>query len=135
MKYNGIIQRKLSLLDKHLLHLQNEVVDIDLASFKANWVVQRMVERVLQIMIEIVIDIAERILAVSNAGPAATAVEAVDKLVELGVIQSAEPYAEIIRFRNFIVHQYEEIDSDILFDIVKTRLGAFRQFRDEVDRA
>ena len=133
MKCNGVIQRKLALLDKHLLHLQSEFKDVDFESFKNDWVIQRMTERVLQVMIEIVVDIAERIIALNNAGPAATAVEAMEKLVELGVIKSAQGYSDMVRFRNLIVHQYEEIDPEILFSIVNKKLDTFRQFRKEVD--
>lgn len=42
-------------------------------------------------------------------------------------------YVDIVRFRNLIVHQYEEIDPAILFDLAKNRLGDFRRFRDEID--
>ncbi|MCK4960392.1 MAG: DUF86 domain-containing protein [Planctomycetes bacterium] len=133
MECNGVIQRKFALLDKHLLHLQSEFKDVDFESFKSDWVIQRMTERVLQVMIEIVVDIAERIIALNSAGPAATAVEAMEKLVELGVIKSAQDYTDMVRFRNLIVHQYEEIDPAILFGIVNKKLDTFRQFRKEVD--
>jgi uncharacterized protein YutE (UPF0331/DUF86 family) len=79
------------------------------------------------------IDIAERILALESAGPVATAAEAMESLVRLGVLKSAQPYINITRFRNLIVHQYEEIDPVILFDLSKNRLGDFRKFRDEID--
>lgn len=44
-----------------------------------------------------------------------------------------QPYVDIVRFRNLIVHQYEGIDPAILFDLAKGRLGDFRRFRDEID--
>ncbi len=99
-----------------------------------------MAERALQVCAEIVIDIAERIIAIKGAGPVATSVEAVRKLVELQIIESEDPYKRIIRFRNlivhhnFIVHHYGEIDPEILYDIVKNHLDDFRRFRDEIDR-
>ena len=40
-----------------------------------------MVERVLQVMVEIVIDIAERIIALKNAGPVESSAQAIKKLV------------------------------------------------------
>lgn len=58
-----------------------------------------MAERSLQVMIEVVIDIAERIIALKNAGPVATAVEAMEKLVVLEVIKSVQPYINMIKFR------------------------------------
>jgi len=135
MKYNAVVHRKFALLDKYLIELQNQLKDVNIEAFKNDWALQRMTERVLQVMTEVVIDIAERIIAGKNAGPTATAAEAIEKLVELHVIKSAKPYTNMIRFRNLIVHQYEEIDPAIIFNIAKNELNAFRQFRDEIDRA
>ena len=93
-----------------------------------------MAERVLQVMVEIVVDIAERIIALENAGPTATSAEAIDRLVELNVLKSTKPYSDMVKFRNLIVHQYEEIDPAIIYDIIKNKLDNFRQFRNEIDK-
>ena len=135
MEYNAVIHRKFALLDKYLIQLQNELKTVNIETFKNDWAQQRMTERVLQVMVEIVIDVAERIIARKNAGPTATAAEAMEKLVELTVLKSAKPYADMVRFRNLIVHQYEEIDPTIVFNIAKNQIDAFRQFRDEIDKA
>ena len=134
MKHNGVVQRKFALLDKYLLQLQRELKGVDFDVFRNDWVQQRMTERALQVMVEIVIDIAERIIAVQNAGPAASATDAIEKLVELGVLKSAKPYINMVRFRNLIVHQYEEIDPEILYNLARNQLEDFRQFRNEIDR-
>ena len=133
MRYNGVIQRKLALLDSTLQHLEASMAGVDLESFKASWEKQRMVERALQVCVEIMIDVAERIIAIENAGPVATASEAIDSLVRLKVLKSAEPYMAMVRFRNFVVHQYEEINPDLLHELVGDRLNDFRRFRDEID--
>ena len=134
MKYNGVIQRKFALLDKQLLQLKNHTQDIDFDEFKNSWVLRSMSERALQVMVEIVIDVAERIIAIENAGPTASSAEAIDRLVELNVIKSTQPYSDMVKFRNLIVHQYEEIDPAIIYDIIKNKLDNFRQFRDEIDK-
>lgn len=41
----------------------------------------------------------------------------------------------MVRMRNLIVHGYDEVNPDLLFDVVSERLGDFRKFRDEIDRA
>ena len=134
MKYNGVIQRKFALLDKQLLQLKNHTKDIDFDTFKESWILRSMTERALQVMAEIVIDVAERIIALENAGPAATSAEAIDRLVELNVLKSAQPYSDMVKFRNLIVHQYEEIDPAILYDILENKMENFRQFRNEIDK-
>ena len=120
MKYNAIIQRKLVLLDEHLLHLQENLRDISYETFANSWEKRWMAERALQIMIEIVID---------NAGPVATATGAIEKLVELGILKSIEPYATMVKFRN------EEIDPAFVFEIATNKLHDFSRFRNEIDIA
>ena len=88
----------------------------------------------IQVMVEIVIDIAERIIALENAGPAATAAEAIERLEDLNVLKSTQPYEDMVKFRNLLVHQYEEIDPSIIYDIIENKLDNFRQFRDEIDK-
>ena len=133
MRYNGVVHRKPALLDTQVLNLGESLRDVSFGEFKESWILRSMAERALQVAAEILIDIAERILALEKAGPAATAAEAMESLLRLKVIQSEQPYVDIVRFRNLIVHQYEEIDPAILFDLAKNRLGDFRKFRDEID--
>lgn len=133
MRYNGVIQRKLALLNTQVLRLEESLKDVSFDEFNESWLLRSMAERALQVAAEIIIDVAERILAIEKSGPAATAAEAIESLVSLGVLESPQPYVDITRFRNLIVHQYEEIDPVILFDLAKKRLGDFRRFRDEID--
>lgn len=133
MRYNGVIQRKLALLTQQVTRLEESLHDVTLVQFEANWILRSMAERALQVSAEIVIDVAERILALEKAGPAASAAEAIESLVRLGVLKSVQPYVNITRFRNLIVHQYEQVDPAILFNMAKNRLDDFRKFRDEID--
>jgi len=134
MKYNGVIQRKLALLDDQVQRLKKHTAGLTQEAFRDDWVVRSMSERAVQVCAEIVIDIAERIIALRNAGPVATAAAAMDKLHDLGIIQSAEPYRSMARMRNLIVHQYEMIDPAILYEVITSRLDDFLLFRNEIDR-
>jgi uncharacterized protein YutE (UPF0331/DUF86 family) len=40
----------------------------------------------------------------------------------------------MIRFRNLIVHEYEQIDPDVMYSLISSRLDDFARFRDELDR-
>lgn len=133
MHYNGVIQRKLALLDKQVQRLQESLKGISRDEFAASWEKRSMTERALQVSVEIIIDVAERIIALESAGPVSTASEAIQSLVRLGVLKSQNPYVDMVRFRNLIVHQYEEIDPELLFSLATERLGDFRRFRDEID--
>lgn len=134
MKYNGVIQRKLALLDDQVQRLKKHTAGLTQEAFRDDWVVRSMSERAVQVCAEIVIDIAERIIALRNAGPVATAADAMDKLHDLGIIRSAEPYRSMVRMRNLIVHRYEVIDPAILYEVITSRLDDFLLFRNEIDR-
>ena len=134
MRYNGVIQRKLALLDKQVIQLKKSLHDISFNDFAESWEKRSMSERALQVSVEIIIDIAERIIAIEGAGPVASAAEAIETLVTLDIIKSPQPYVDMVRFRNLIVHQYEEIDPAILFKLATKRLDDFRKFRNEIDQ-
>jgi uncharacterized protein YutE (UPF0331/DUF86 family) len=84
--FNGIVQRKLSLLDNQVAKLEQHLRDVTETQFAADWVLRSMAERALQVAAEIMIDVAERVLAIRCAGPAATAAEAVERLARLGML-------------------------------------------------
>mgnify|MGYP000882398209 FL=1 len=134
MQLNGIVQRKLALLDENVIRLQSYLCATTLDQFKQDDMKQAAVERVLQVAVEIVIDIAERIIALKGAGPAATSVEAIERLVALGVLPTPDPFTEMVRFRNRIVHGYTDINPEMVYLIATTRQDDFRKFRDAIDR-
>jgi uncharacterized protein YutE (UPF0331/DUF86 family) len=134
MQLNGVVQRKLALLDVQVMRLKQHLGSVTLEAFVDDWVLRSMAERALQVSVEIVIDVAERIIALQGGGPVATAAEGIERLVATGVLTSAEPFKNMVRFRNLIVHEYEVIDPTVLYDIAVNRLDDFRLFRDQIDR-
>jgi len=130
---NGVLQRKLALLSDQLLKLQSHLREVSREEFRESWALRSMTERALQVAIEIMIDISERIIAIENAGPAATAGEALLALVRLQVLRDVQPYRDMIKFRNLLVHQYAEINPDFLYAIATEKLDDFRAFRSEID--
>ena len=130
---NGVLQRKLALLSDQLLKLQSHLREVSREEFRESWALRSMTERALQVAIEIMIDISERIIAIENAGPAATAGDALVALVRLQVLRDVQPYRDMIKFRNLLVHQYAEINPDLLYEIATEKLDDFRAFRNEID--
>jgi len=47
MRYNGVIQRKLSLLNTQVLKLEESLKDISLNEFQDSWILRSMAERAL----------------------------------------------------------------------------------------
>ena len=125
---------KLALLDDQVLQLCEHMEGICPGRFKDDWVLRSMAERALQVAIEIVMDIAERPVALSGAGPAATAAEAISKCAQLGLLAAESPYEDMVRCRDLIVHEYERIDPEITYALATRKLADFKLFRDEIDR-
>ena len=81
------------------------------------------------------IDVAERIISLEQAGPVEGAAASMVKLHDLGVLASPDPYRNIVRMRNLIVHEYESIDPAILYDAVMHHTDDVLSFKAEIDAA
>jgi uncharacterized protein YutE (UPF0331/DUF86 family) len=134
MPINGVVESKLRFLEQTLADLESWPLG-DLPEFASNSMLRRAVERALQLGVESMIDVAERILAARRLAPAETAAQNFQRLQEIGFLRDADRYTEMVRFRNFIVHRYEQIDPQTVYGLAKTKLGSFRDFIDEVRRA
>lgn len=131
MPINGIIAKKLELLREQVKLLQAWSGG-GLAALRADELRQRAIERTLQVSVEIMIDVSQRLLAVIGDLPAEQAGENFRKLEQAGVIQAAAVYADMVKFRNFIVHCYDRVDIVILHDITQRRLSDFDRFSEEI---
>ena len=131
MEINGVIERKLRLLEHKLDDIKEwkiEKYDV----FKKSSLQINAVERALTVCVEIMIDISERILALKKRPPKNSSIENFQELEKLKVIQSYDKYADMVRFRDFVVHRYENIDTQILFSIITKHLEDFSLFIKEI---
>jgi len=131
MKMNGVIERKLRLLEQKLSEI-NDWEITNFSEFKKSSLQINAVERALTVCVEIMIDVSERILALNRKPPKNTSIENFQELEKMRIVKSYNRYADMIRFRNFVVHRYENIDTQILFLIVTKRLDNFLAFIDEI---
>ena len=129
-----MVESKLRFLEQVLDDLENWPFP-DLETFQRNAMLRRATERALQLAVESMIDVSERILASQRIPPADSAAENMRQLETLKILNESEKYIEMVRFRNFIVHRYEQIDPEVNFSIVKGKLKSFRDFIDEVRKA
>lgn len=128
---NGVILQKLQSLDETLIELRS-LGQISAGQLNDDWRTRRAVERDLQVLVEIVIDICQRLISLAGQTPAVTGVDAVERCIQLGALSDDEAYRQMVRFRNYIVHRYEQVDVTILTDVVNNHLADFDQFRAEV---
>jgi uncharacterized protein YutE (UPF0331/DUF86 family) len=131
MKFNGIIERKLRIIEENISDIKSWNI-ISTQQLKESSLLQKATERALQISIEVMIDVSERILALNQIEPANTSADNMKKLEQIGIIKSYDDYANMVRFRNFIVHRYEKIDIEIVYSILKNNLHLFNQYVNEI---
>lgn len=128
---NAVIQNKLSGIEEYLTKLET-ITPADLTGYEKDWKTQMIAERGLQLLIEIIIDVANRLIAVKKWGPTTSSADSIRLLALKKVISSEEPYLKMIKFRNFIVHNYDRVDNRIVYSILTRNLDDIRRFREEV---
>ena len=128
---NGVIINKLARIEEYLTKLK-KITPTTFEEFKNDWRTQMIVERGLQILIEIIIDVANRLIAIKNWGPTTSSADSIRLLALKKVISSEEPYLKMTRFRNFIIHDYDKIDREIVYSILTKNMDDIKRFRDEV---
>ena len=128
---NGAITRKLNLLDENIRKLES-LGKVTTAQLNENWQMKFAIERNLQITIEIVIDICQRIISLEGDAPVAKSTESIERCVEIGALSKNEAYKKMVQFRNFIVHRYEQIDTEILVAMVNNRLDDFKEIKKDI---
>ena len=131
MKFNGVILKKFAVMDDEIARLR-ALGAVTTARLDQDHFLKHGIERALQICVEVVVDVAQRILSLEGRQPAPTAFDALNGLVAMGIIVSAERYRSMIQFRNFVVHRYERVDSAVLLDILNHHLDDLTAFRNEV---
>ncbi len=131
MKFNGVILKKLQLMDQFIDELKS-LGKISAETLKNDWRTARAVERNLQILTEIMIDICQRIISINGKTPASTSKEAIETCTKMGVIPEYKNFEKMVQFRNFVVHRYENIDPQIIVNILNNHLDDFDKFKVDV---
>ncbi|MBI3442011.1 MAG: DUF86 domain-containing protein [Proteobacteria bacterium] len=118
---------------------QKELAAIAPKSFEEFRQIQkkRACERLLQISVEAAIDVCHLFVAGLRLGLPAEEDDIFEKLEHAGIISSSlkDTLKEMKGFRNILVHEYGEVDDQIVYEAVTTRLRDFDAFRREVLKA
>lgn len=124
-----IIIRKLNELEtaiNQLRKLQRYSFDEIKDDLEKLWAV----EHGLQIAIQIIIDIGNHIIAEIGENEIDKYTDIFDKLVKHNIIPSefAVNIKGMIGFRNLLVHRYGEVNIEIIYEILQSRLHDFERF-------
>ena len=125
-----LIGRKLAQVDSYLGQV-GEFSKISVVAYEKDWKTQRIVERTLQILIEVCIDISNHIISDRGFRLPTSYADTFQVLMENKVIDKRlfGKLEKMAKFRNVVVHQYEEINPIIVVSILRRNLGDFERYK------
>lgn len=128
-----MVLRKLSAIDEYLKQI-GEFSGVSVDEYKSDWKSQRIVERTLQMLIETCADIANHIISDRNMRIPTSYSDTFRVLLENDAIDENlfAVMEKMAKFRNIVVHQYEEVDAEIVIMILRKHLDDFVRFRDAI---
>jgi uncharacterized protein YutE (UPF0331/DUF86 family) len=129
----NLVLRKIADIETYLSQLR-EFSGVTLEEYRSDWKTQRIIERTLQMMIESCVDIANHIISDEGTRPPTTYVDTFRILFENNIIEADlfGTLEKMAKFRNVVVHQYEEVDAEIVILILKKHLHDFERFKEAV---
>ena len=116
---SDLVRRKLTELSEYVSQV-SEYRDVTAEQYRADWKIQRIVERTLQMAIEACVDIASHMVADRGLRAPATYADTFEILVQSGLLSPdlGEAMVKMTGFRNVIVHDYLGLDLENIWDIV-----------------
>jgi uncharacterized protein YutE (UPF0331/DUF86 family) len=126
----ALILGKLSELDEYYRQIK-EYENITVDQYSDDWKIQRILERTLQMMIETCVDIGGHIIAdkgfrIPKSYADTFKVLREEKILDSKLVTALEKMA---KFRNIVVHHYDEVDAEIVVGIIKNDLPDFMDYK------
>ena len=122
------VKKYLKILERYKKYSRKEIED--------NLDIRGAVERYLYLAVQATIDSAESFISSHNFRKPATISETFYILNEEKVISrnSMEKLVGMAGFRNIIAHDYEKINYDIVYDILRNRLKDIESFLKQISK-
>ncbi|PUU91453.1 type VII toxin-antitoxin system HepT family RNase toxin [Halanaerobium sp.] len=132
-----VVRNKLEHLEEYINDLE-EYQDLSLERLTGDKVLFRFLERTIHLAVESVLDIGSHIISDQRLGNPKFNSEIIEILAENKIIkENVDSYIKMAKFRNVIVHDYAEIDPEILLMIIKENLSdlkaIFRWYKEYID--
>jgi uncharacterized protein YutE (UPF0331/DUF86 family) len=129
----SLVLRKISEIENYQKQI-GEFSGITVQDYKKDWKVQRIIERTLQMLIETCVDIANHIISEAGMRLPTSYADTFKVLSENNVVDPVlfNALEKMVKFRNIIVHQYEEVDAEVVVLILKEHLIDFQRFKEAI---
>lgn len=123
------INHKIVFIENNLAKLQ-ELSKLDENEFKSDFRNIESSKHLLQVSVECMIDICEHIVAKKRLGTPDTAAECIRMVFSSGYVSNinVETYITMTKFRNRIVHLYNDLDENEIYQILRNNLSDFSLF-------
>ena len=130
-----LIHRKLTKLIQYLDELE-AIKDYTLEEYLDNYFIKRTTERLIQLIVEVATDINGHIIVEKGHNPPHNYYQSFIKLGQLNLINKelSKKLAPSTGLRNRIVHEYEEINDQIVFESVENALELYKQYIKEIKK-
>ena len=127
------IRQKIRFIEDSIAKLE-EVKVFSKDDLTTDFIKLAAVKYLLQTAIEAMIDTANHIIARERFESPTSAADAFRVLAARNIISSdnAKIYGLMAKFRNRIVHMYNEVNPDEIYRIIQNNLGDFKSFLNEV---
>lgn len=123
-----IIIERAQKCSEYLNQLESIVEGLDFEEFNNNPLFYGSAERFLHLAIEALIDIGNHIVSDDNLGRVDVYKDIPIILTESSYLdeEKKELFIKVIAFRNILVHDYMDLDRDIIFNLLKNNLDDIR---------
>lgn len=132
-----VIRNKLGHLEEYINDLE-EYKNLELEKLINDKILFRYLERTFHLAVESVLDIGSHIISDQRLGNPKFNSEIIEILAENEIIkENVDSYIKMAKFRNVIVHDYAEIDPEILLRIINENLSdlkaIFKWYQDYIE--
>jgi len=133
MLNRGLILKKLDSLRGYLKELET-FKDLSFEEYRGKISNRRSVERLIQLLVECASDINAHILAKKEKIAVEDYRSSFLLMNEKGLLNKdlSEGLSKAAGMRNILVHEYERIDDQIVFDTILLSLSAFNKYMKEI---
>jgi uncharacterized protein YutE (UPF0331/DUF86 family) len=130
---SDVVLNKIQTIERCLKRIREEYVGFE-ESFEENYTKQDSVILNLERASQASIDIATHIVKTNNLGLPNTSRELFSMLLDVGIISedTCKQMQGMVGFRNIAVHDYQNLNIEIVVAIVEKHLGDFEGFMREV---